>query len=132
MWSDGKYQARVVQDPQSHFGLPTAEATDVRVIFNNGITQNVIHPKSGTTIEELHELKGSCPFVYGWDGQRFEMITDLLWNAPLGLQVARGQPLPDRRWEYCICFCRSLSSPRTTRSSCELQKNFGKWLTLII
>ncbi len=28
------------------------------------------------------------------------MITDLLWNAPLGLQVTKGNPLPDRRWEY--------------------------------
>ncbi len=41
-------------------------------------------------------------FVYGWDGERFQMITDLLWNAPLGLQLARGQTLPDRRWENLL------------------------------
>ncbi len=67
----------------------------LRVIFNNGLTQNVLLPPPDSLVQERQELKGSCPFLYGWDGERFQMITDLLWNAPLGLQVARGQPLPD-------------------------------------
>lgn len=102
LWADGKYQARVVDSPLTHFGLPGAEATDLRVIFNNGLTQNVIRPTADALVQERQELKGSCPFVYGWDGQRFQMITDLLWNAPLGLQLARGQALPDRRWENLL------------------------------
>ncbi len=34
--------------------------------------------------------------------QRWQLITDLLWNAPLGLQIAKGKTLPDRRWEYLL------------------------------
>lgn len=43
LWADGKYQARV-DSPLTHFGLPGQEAADLRVIFNNGLTQNVIRP----------------------------------------------------------------------------------------
>ena len=82
--------------------MPGKAAEDLRVIFNNGLTQNVVQPTTDSLVEERQELKGSCPFVHGWDGQRFQMITDLLWNAPLGLQLARGQALPDRRWENLL------------------------------
>ncbi len=102
LWADSKYQARVVDSPVTHFGLPGKQADDLRVIFNNGLTQNVIKPPADSLVQERQELKGSCPFVYGWNGERFEMITDLLWNAPLGLQLSRGQTLPDRRWENLL------------------------------
>lgn len=102
VWSDGHYQARVIQSPLTHFGLADRQADNLRIVFNNGLTQNVLAPPTDTLIEERQELRGSCPFVYGWSGERFELITDLLWNAPLGLQVARGQVLPDRRWEHLL------------------------------
>lgn len=40
---------------------------------------------------ELTIQEGSCPFLYAWDGQRFEFITDILGAAPLGLPVAEGR-----------------------------------------
>lgn len=102
LWSDGRMQVREVRDPATHFGLGQQEPKNLRVLFNNGLTQHVTELDADTLVEEKQELKGSCPFVYGWDGQKFQLITDLLWNAPLGLQFARGQVLPDRRWEYLV------------------------------
>ena len=102
LWSSGHYQAQVIQSPLTHFGLPSSQADNLRIIFNNGLTQNALEPAADTLLEERQELRGSCPFVYGWNGERFELITDLLWNAPLGLQVARGSVLPDRRWENLL------------------------------
>ncbi len=102
LWSDGQLSVREVRDPVSHFGIGKQQPKNLRIIFNNGLTQNATEIKADTLVEEVQELKGSCPFVYGWDGQKFQLITDLLWNAPLGLQVARGQVLPDRRWEYLL------------------------------
>lgn len=32
--------------------------------------------------------EGSCPYLYVWDGQRFEFLTDILGAAPIGLPVA--------------------------------------------
>lgn len=98
-----RYMAHVVRNPMTHFGLGSVEkGNTLRVIFSNGLTQSVIDPPVNSMIEEKQAPKGSCPFLYGWDGEKFVMITDLLWNAPLGLQIARGKVLPDRRWEYIL------------------------------
>lgn len=99
VWSGGRRHRRIVRQPVVHFGLGDSSPVNLRVVFPNGLTQNLETPVASTLVEELQELKGSCPFVYGWNGERFELITDCLWNAPLGLQVSRGQVLADRRWE---------------------------------
>jgi tetratricopeptide (TPR) repeat protein len=96
------YQARVIEDDSVHFGLGPNKAYSLRTIFVNGLTQGIIDPKSDSILEEEQVLIGSCPFAYGWDGQAWQLMTDLLWNAPLGLQVAKGKVLPDRRWEYLL------------------------------
>lgn len=98
-----RYQSSIVRDDSIHFGLGQyGDAYNARIVFPNGLTQNIVQPKSNTTIEEIQAPKGSCPFLYGWDGERFTFITDLLWNAPLGLQFARGKTIPDRRWEHLM------------------------------
>jgi FG-GAP-like repeat len=102
LWSDGKMQVREVRDPLTHFGIGQQQPKNLRIIFNNGLTQNTTEIETNTLVEEVQELKGSCPFVYGWDGEKFQLITDLLWNAPLGLQFARGEVIPDRRWEHLL------------------------------
>ncbi len=40
---------------------------------------------------ELTIQEGSCPYVYAWNGERFEFITDILGAAPLGLPLAEGR-----------------------------------------
>lgn len=100
LWNQGRQSRRIVQTPSTHFGLGQSDAQNLRVVFPNGLTQNAESPPSNALIEERQELKGSCPFLYGWDGSKFTLITDLLWNAPLGLQIARGELMPDRRWEH--------------------------------
>ncbi len=102
LWSDGQMQAREVRQPVTHFGIGQQKPQNLRIIFNNGLTQDRTEVEPDTLVEEIQELKGSCPFVYGWDGEKFQLITDLLWNAPLGLQFTRGKVLPDRRWEYLL------------------------------
>ncbi|QDV27682.1 CRTAC1 family protein [Aureliella helgolandensis] len=102
LWGGSTLFMQMVQTPVTHFGLGENSPENLRVIFTNGLTQNVEDVLPNTLVEEKQLLRGSCPYVYGWDGERFQLITDLLWNAPLGLQIARGQTLPDRRWEYLM------------------------------
>ncbi len=112
LFTTAGYQARTVQEDFTHFGLaPNSKAYSLRVIFPNGLTQTIVEPKTNILIEEKQELKGSCPFLYGWDGNKWQLVTDLLWNAPLGLQVARGETIPDRRWEY-LMLPRGLMQPK--------------------
>ena len=95
------YRAKTITSPTTHFGLGNQNANaTLRAIFPNGLTQTVADPQLNTLVEEEQTLKGSCPYVYTWDGEKFAFVTDCLWAAPLGLQVAAGVVAKDRPWEY--------------------------------
>ena len=96
-----KYQAQVVTGPITHFGLgPRKKADIVRVIWTNGVPRNLIDPEPNLHVCEEQKLVGSCPYLYAWDGEKFSFVTDLLWNAPLGLKFAESVVAPWREWEY--------------------------------
>jgi len=98
------YQPRVVNGQTMHFGLGRRERADVlRVLFTNGIPQNVLDPPAGQLIVvEQRLLKGSCPYLYTWTGTKYEFFTDCLWSSPIGLQLAEGVLAPAREWEYLL------------------------------
>ncbi len=97
------YQAQVVERPITHFGLGPSRGADVlRFLWTNGIPQAIVTPQASQSVCEPMELKGSCPYLFAWDGARFSFVTDLLWAAPLGLQVAEGELAPSRPWEYLL------------------------------
>jgi len=102
IFSPTGYQARIIEDDSLHFGFRDTLPYNLRIIFTNGLTQNSIDPPKNTLIEEVQIPTGSCPFLYGWNGGQWGLITDLLWNAPLGLQYAKGKTIPDRRWENLL------------------------------
>ncbi|MFL6277290.1 MAG: FG-GAP-like repeat-containing protein [Blastocatellia bacterium] len=50
------------------------------------------------TITELNRKPSSCPFLYAWNGERFEFITDFMGGGEMGYWEAPGQrntPDPD-------------------------------------
>ncbi|MEO1617609.1 MAG: FG-GAP-like repeat-containing protein, partial [Planctomycetota bacterium] len=95
------YRSRIVSGPSTHFGMAGfRQADSIRVIMPNGLTQVIRKPPVDSLVEEEQTLKGSCPYLYAWNGERFEFVTDCLWAAPLGLQVAAGVVQKDRPWEY--------------------------------
>lgn len=92
---------RVVEGQSTHFGLGLAKHVDAaRIIWTNGVPQNVLHPKAGQPIAAQQVLKGSCPYLYTWDGEKWVFFTDCLWAAPIGLQFAEGVYAKPREWEY--------------------------------
>lgn len=95
------YQAQVSTGQTLHFGLgKNAQADVARVLWTNGLPQTVVGPKGEQMLQEVLILKGSCPYLYTWTGERYEFFTDLLWAAPLGLQFGEGKLAPSRAWEY--------------------------------
>ncbi len=95
------YQARIIEGQRVHFGLGKQKSVDVvRIVWSNGMPQDIIQPATRQFLCEIMTLKGSCPYLYTWNGERFEFYTDLLWAAPLGLQFADGTLAPARPWEY--------------------------------
>jgi len=69
------------------FGLGTRQTADVvRVLWPSGILQSetTIPDKGRMTIEELDRKPSSCPYLYTWNGSRFEFVTDFLGGGEMG------------------------------------------------
>ena len=94
------YRARIVRSPVTHFGLDGIDSADLRAILPNGLTQVTRDLSADALVQEEQKLKGSCPYLYAFNGDQIEFVTDCLWAAPLGLQVARDVVAADRPWEY--------------------------------
>ena len=76
------------------------QAEQVRIVWTNGVPQDIVGLDGNVAICERMVLKGSCPFVYTMADGEFTFLTDCLWAAPLGLQTAEGGVAPTRPWEY--------------------------------
>ncbi|MFK7819942.1 MAG: FG-GAP-like repeat-containing protein [Planctomycetaceae bacterium] len=112
--SGARYQAKLVQDQTTLFGLGSRDQADVmRIIFTDGVPQNIVDqplPEKSLTVFAPQYLGGSCPYIYTWNGERFTFYSDCLWAAPLGLQQAEGVFAPAREWEYIRIDGNSLKS----------------------
>ncbi len=100
------YQAHIIDLPKMHLGLGGAVKADtIRIIWTDGVPQNVtdtrlLNARLGILAPQI--LKGSCPYIYTWNGERFTFFSDCLWAAPLGLVQATGDMAPTREWEYLL------------------------------
>jgi Tfp pilus assembly protein PilF len=82
------YQTRVVTGRVTHFGLGQRLKADVlRVHWPNGVSQTVYYPGTDEDVLEQQILKGSCPYLYAWDGHRFSFVTDVMWRSALGMPL---------------------------------------------
>jgi len=92
--SGGTYQKHLITGPMTHIGLGGKPADAIRVVWPNGVPQEVIEPTPNQVFTEVQILKGSCPFLATSiaDGS-WEFVTDLLWRSPLGLKI-NAQTVP--------------------------------------
>ena len=82
------YQTRVVTSRVTHFGLgPHLKADVVRIEWTNGLPQTVYFPGTDKDVTESEVLKGSCAFLYTWDGKHFRFVTDVMWRSALGMPL---------------------------------------------
>jgi tetratricopeptide (TPR) repeat protein len=80
------YVFRTVSSPVTHVGLGASRRADVlRIVWTNGVPQNALSPATRTLVREVQQLKGSCPFLYAFDGRRWSFVTDVLGASPMGL-----------------------------------------------
>jgi Tfp pilus assembly protein PilF len=71
------------------FGLgdrPSADA--VRALWPSGILQAELAPAASARLEELDRKPSSCPYLFAWNGSRFEFVTDFLGGGEMGDWVA--------------------------------------------
>lgn len=100
------YQMQVVTSPDIHFGMGNRTKADVvRILWTNGVPQNIFSPGSDEDLVEAQELKGSCPFLYTWNGTEYVFVKDMMWRSALGmpLGIMGGKTafaFPDASQEY--------------------------------
>ena len=82
------YQMKVVTEPVVHFGLAQRSRADVvRILWTNGTPQNIFSPGVEQDLVEEQQLKGSCPFLYTFDGEQFTFVKDIMWHSALGMPL---------------------------------------------
>ncbi|HVW96197.1 MAG TPA: FG-GAP-like repeat-containing protein [Mucilaginibacter sp.] len=83
------YQLKTVTGPLTEFGVGSRTKLDaVRVIWPNGVPQVIVDPSRKNRILEAEKLKGSCPFLFTWNGTQYEFVKDMLWRSALGMPLA--------------------------------------------
>ena len=112
-------QKQVIGAPVVHFGLGQATTAEVaRITWPNGFLQSEFNLAADASIGASQRLKGSCPWLFAWNGTAMGFVTDFIWRSPLGLRInaqatadvqmtedwvrIRGDQLKPRNGEYDV------------------------------
>jgi len=99
-------------------GLGSAPEVDyTRIRWPNGVLQLDMRHALGdracdtasTEAFQPEGLQGSCPFLYSWNGQHYEFVSDVLGITPLGLPMAPGMLVPPDHDEYVLVRAEQLA-----------------------
>jgi len=94
--SDLLTQKQIIDSPILHFGL--GEHTGVqfaRIVWPNGLIQAEFNLKADQSVLAQQRLKGSCPFLFAWDGHAMRFLKDVApMSAPLGAHLSATQLEP--------------------------------------
>ena len=78
-----------IRGPQVHFGLGEQSSADViRVLWPNGVASAEFDAKADQQIQTEQRLKGSCPFLFAYNGSQMEFVKDAVpWGSAIGLRI---------------------------------------------
>jgi hypothetical protein len=85
------YQKQPITQPFVHFGIGSNTGVTVaRILWPNGTAQaefDLLATSEGETIVARQRLKGSCPWLFAYDGRDMRFVTDVAWRTALGLRI---------------------------------------------
>ena len=82
-------QKQPITGPQVHFGLGEQTGAEVvRVIWPNGAVRAEFDVKADQEVVAEQRLKGSCPFLFAYNGKQMEFVKDAVpWGSAIGLRI---------------------------------------------
>jgi tetratricopeptide (TPR) repeat protein len=82
-------QKQLVRGPVVHFGLGDQTGADVvRIVWPNGAVRAEFETKGDQTILAEQRLKGSCPFLFAYNGKEMKFVKDAVpWSSAIGLRI---------------------------------------------
>ena len=88
-------QKQLIAGPVVHFGLGEQLGADVvRVVWPNGSVRAEFELKADQSVLAEQRLKGSCPSLFAFDGERMSFVKDCApWSPAIGLRINNYQTL---------------------------------------
>jgi hypothetical protein len=82
-------QKQLITGPVVHFGLGDQTGADVvRIVWPNGALRAEFETKGDQTILAEQRLKGSCPFLFAYNGKEMRFVKDAVpWSSAIGLRI---------------------------------------------
>ncbi len=82
-------QKQAITGPVLHFGLGEQQGVDVaRIVWPNGSVRAEFGLKADQQVVTEQRLKGSCPFLFAWNGKRMDFVKDSVpWGSAIGLRI---------------------------------------------
>ncbi|HKO61582.1 MAG TPA: FG-GAP-like repeat-containing protein, partial [Pyrinomonadaceae bacterium] len=82
-------QKQLVTGPVVHFGLGEQTGADVvRIVWPNGAVRAEFETKADQSILAEQRLKGSCPFLFAYNGKEMKFVKDAVpWGSAIGLRI---------------------------------------------
>jgi Tfp pilus assembly protein PilF len=82
-------QKQPITAPQLHFGLGEQGGADVvKILWPNGMENAEFALKADQEVLTEQRLKGSCPFLFAWNGKQIGFVKDVVpWGSAIGLQI---------------------------------------------
>ena len=82
-------QMQPITGPQVHFGLGEQTGVDVaRILWPNGTVRAEFAMKADQEVVTEQRLKGSCPFLFAYNGKSMEFVKDAVpWGSAIGLRI---------------------------------------------
>src|SRR6185369_197385 len=82
-------QKQLVTGPIVHFGLGDQSGADVvRIVWPNGSVRAEFETKADQPILAEQRLKGSCPFLFAYNGKEMKFVKDTVpWSSAIGLRI---------------------------------------------
>jgi len=82
-------QKQSITGPELHFGLGQQRGVDVaRIVWPNGSVRAEFALKEDQAIMTEQRLKGSCPFLFAYNGKEMQFVKDSVpWGSAIGLRI---------------------------------------------
>jgi hypothetical protein len=83
------FQKQPIAGPLVHFGLGDQPGVDVvRIVWPNGSVRAEFELKADQVVTAEQRLKGSCPFLFAYDGKEMKFVKDAVpWGSAIGLRI---------------------------------------------
>ena len=124
-------QAQAITGPQEHFGLGTWTETDVaRILWPNGVVNAEFALQADQEVLAQQRLKGSCPFLFAWDGKEMRFVKDTVpWGSAIGLRINDLGSARIAATEEWYKIPRQDLVRATALTICALPASYGKRIT---